>query len=56
MSEVATPPASLDALLDEVSDGVWEQGLRVLQGTRLAPTETEHVSILLRLMAPPRAP
>ncbi|RAI55921.1 class I SAM-dependent methyltransferase [Roseicella frigidaeris] len=53
MSEVAMPPTSLDALLDQVSDGVWEEGLRVLQGTKLAPTEAEHVSILLRLMAPP---
>lgn len=42
-----------DDMLDAASDAAWHDGLRVLQGCRLAPDDGGHVGTLLRLMHPP---
>jgi SAM-dependent methyltransferase len=41
-------------MLTAASRAGWEQGLRILQGYRLAPTDAAHVARLLTYMAPPR--
>lgn len=43
-----------DAVLNAPSEAAHARGFRVLQGNRLAPTEAEHVSALLRFMDPPQ--
>jgi len=41
-------------MLTAASRAGWEQGLRILQGYRLAPTDAAHVARLLAYMAPAR--
>ena len=48
-----TRTARLASALDEVTPPLVAQGLRVLQGNRLAPTEAGHVLELARYMALP---
>jgi len=40
-------------MLTAASRAGWQQGLRILQGYRLAPTDAAHVARLLGYMAPP---
>jgi ubiquinone/menaquinone biosynthesis C-methylase UbiE len=45
--------AEFQSALNTYSKAAWDNGTRVLQGSRLAPTDASHVAALLEYMAPP---
>lgn len=47
-----SPATNLFFTLEVVSPAAHEAGFRVLQGYRMAPTDAEHVALLLGMMAP----